>query len=280
MATASDNTSYTLAACLSAAIVLTGCGSVIPVKPQAVLPKPETSAPQARRHAATVPPTPAAVLPRQAYSSNGEKVAYVAQPNPYTARPGSVPEEARSIFVVASARLEKGDLEAAQAKYTLLTEKYPGLSGPWLKLGIIAEQQEQYPAAVANYEKAISVNRDNVNAYVALGLLQRRQGNFDAARQAYLDALAVWRDFPEAHLNLAILYDLYMNRADEAQKHYEAYHFLTGERDEQAHKWLVEVRHRTGIEQSFIDIPPADGVAATDTGSESAVAVARSKAAD
>ena len=47
-----------------------------------------------------------------------------------------------------------------------------------------------------------------------------------------------------------------MNQPEQAQKHYEAYQFLTNGRDQKVHKWLVEVKQRTGIERSFIDIPP------------------------
>jgi tetratricopeptide (TPR) repeat protein len=102
------------------------------------------------------------------------------------------------------------------------------------------------------------VNKNNVNAYIALGQLQRKQGYFSDAQNTYLEALNVWKDFPEAHLNLAILYDLYVNEPEEAQKHYEAYDFLTGRKDEKVKKWLVEVKQRTGIERSFIDIPPKE----------------------
>ena len=127
-----------------------------------------------------------------------------------------------------------------------------------MKLGDIAEKNEDYDAAIKLYKKAISINKRNVNAYIALGLVQRKQGYFADAQKTYLDALHVWKDFPEAHLDLAILYDLYVNKPVEAQKHFEAYYFLTGSKDEKVRKWLVEVRRRTGIERSFIDNPPND----------------------
>jgi Flp pilus assembly protein TadD len=123
-------------------------------------------------------------------------------------------------------------------------------------LGVIAEKEEKYDEAIGHYRKAISVNEKNVNAYLALGLVQRKQGHFADAHTTYVEALDVWRDFPEAHLNLAILYDLYVNQPEQAQRHYEAYQFLTGGKDRKVHKWLVEVKQRTGIDRSFIDIPP------------------------
>jgi tetratricopeptide (TPR) repeat protein len=217
-----------------------------------------------------------APIPRQAYDAGGIKIPYVPQPNPYTSGNAAVPTEARAMFVTASARLKEGNLSSAQSKFEQLAEKYPDLSGPWVKLGEIAERREQYDDAIGHYRRAIKLNRNNVNAYIALGMVQRRQGRFNDAQQAYLAALDVWKDFPEAHLNLAILYDLYGNQAEAAQRHYEAYYFLTGGKDEKAHKWLVEVRQRTGIEQSLIDFPPAVAEAApAGEGESNSVAVAR-----
>jgi Flp pilus assembly protein TadD len=219
--------------------------------------------------------TGTAPLPQQAYDARGARIPYVPQPNPYTSSNAAVPAEARAMFVAASTRLREGDLSSAQTRFEQLTEKYPQLSGPWVKLGEIAERREQYDVAIGHYRHAIDLNRNNVNAYIALGMAQRRQGRFNDAQDSYLAALDVWKDFPEAHLNLAILYDLYGNQAEAAQRHYEAYDFLTGGKDEKSHKWLVEVRQRTGMEQSFIDSPPiVVEIVPADKANDSSVAAA------
>jgi hypothetical protein len=199
-----------------------------------------------------------ALLPKQGYDSAGAKVPYIPQPNPYTSLAAPVPTAAKSMYAVASSLLQQGRLKEARTLFLKLTEKFPSLSGPWVRLGAIAEKEEKYDEAVAHYKEAVKVNKNNVNAYIALGLVQRKQGYFSDAHSTYLAALDVWRDFPEAHLNLAILYDLYANKPEEAQKHYEAYSFLSGGKDEKVHKWLAEVKQRTGIEGSFIDNPPAE----------------------
>ena len=254
MATVSGKHRFTLAASLLASLCILGCNTMGPVQRKAS--DVESDAPvkeQKQRLAVRTLDTP---LPKQAYDSKGNKLAYVPQPNPYTHKARAVPPDARSAFVAANSMFQQGDLQAARAGFRKMTEKYPVLSGPWVQLGAIAEKQEKYEGAVKHYRKAISVNRKNVNAYLALGLLQRRLGEFGAAQASYNKALQVWKDFPEAHLNLAILYDLYVNQPEQAQKHYEAYSFLTGNKDKKVHKWLVEVKRRTGIEQSFIDNPP------------------------
>jgi len=273
MATVSGNPRFTLTAALLVPILVSGCYTVMPVKPHTKASvKSDIDTAQSHQPLDLVPTdTP---LPRQTYNAAGEKIPYVPQQNPYTDKAATVPTEANAIFLAANARFMAGDVNGAMKKFTTLTEKYPSLSGPWLNLGSIAEAEEKYPEAIRNYQQAISVNRNNVNAYIALGLLQRKQGYFTDAHKTYHEALAVWKDFPEAHLNLAILYDLYLNKPEEAQKHYEAYYFLTGEKDEKVQKWLVEVRHRTGIKESYIDIPPANVADKPDNGPDGSVTVA------
>jgi hypothetical protein len=256
--------------------VVAGCSSMTPVS-QSMIPAVVTGDSGKREAPVTAgKPVP---LPLQSYTAGGEKIPYVAQPNPYTSSGADIPQAAWSAFTTANARLDGGNVKGAQEGFINLTENYPALSGPWVRLGEIAEQLELYDEAVDHYEKAISVNRNNVSAYLRLGLLQRRQGNFRAAEHAYAGALHVWKDCPQAHLNLAILQDLYLNRPEDAQRHYEAYAFLAGMKDKKANKWLVEVRQRTGIDRSFVDNPPKevagspaagtsdDGVTATAGGS-------------
>jgi Flp pilus assembly protein TadD len=251
----SDKANMLQATVLIMAFFVAGCSSMTPVR-QSMNPTVVTGDSGKREAPETVgKPVP---LPLQAYTASGEKIPYVAQANPYTSSGADIPQAARSAFTTANARLDDGNVKGAQEDFIKLTENYPALSGPWLRLGEIAEKLELYDEAIGHYEKAISVNRNNVSAYLRLGLLQRRQGNFRAAENAYAGALHVWKDCPQAHLNLAILQDLYLNRPEDAQRHYEAYAFLAGMKDKKANKWLVEVRQRTGIDRSFVDNPPKE----------------------
>ena len=263
MATVSDKNCLMLTVVLLVPLVSSGCSALMPSS-QLTSKTAGNGGPDMSARSVVVP-TDNKSIPRQRYNSAGEKVPYVAQPNPYTTDTSAIPQEAKTMYVAASSMLSEGDLKGAHARFQQLTVKFPSLSGPWVQLGAIAEKNEDYDEAINLYEKAISVNKRNINAYIALGLTQRKQGNFSAAQKTYLNALHVWKDFPEAHLDLAILYDLYVNNPVEAQKHYEAYYFLTGGKDEKVRKWLVEVRRRTGIESSFIDIPP-NGIASVPNG--------------
>jgi len=271
MATVSGRNSVKVAIALLTCLVYAGCNAIAPVHRQSEKTAADAGAQSGLGDLVVMINGDNAPLPRQAYNAAGEKVPYVPDKNPYTSGGAAIPAEARTKFAAGDNALSRGDLKGARAQFREITEKYPALSGAWVKLGYIAEKKGKYDKAVKCYSNAIKVNKENVNAYIALGLVQRRQGKFTHAQKAYLDALQVWKDFPEAHLNLAILYDLYMNSPENAQKHYEAYDFLTGGKHQNVHKWLVEVKQRTGIQHSFIDVPPrvaAQTVSAEPTGAK------------
>ncbi|WP_297790736.1 tetratricopeptide repeat protein [uncultured Marinobacter sp.] len=237
-------------------LLVSGCAALLP-QPQDNSTVDETKASQPMVAGSPATQSDArAPLPQQAYTAEGEKIEYRAEPNPYTSSDSDVPQEARLAFQSASKLMAAEQYREARKAFKAMTRDFPTLSGPWVKLGEIADKRDNAPRAEAAYRKAIEVNPDNVNAYMALALHQRRQGDFDGARQTYVDALELWKDFPGAHLNLAILYDLYLNQPELAQPHYEAYDFLTKGNDPKVGNWLVEVRRRTGIETSFIDNPP------------------------
>ncbi|MDO3720945.1 tetratricopeptide repeat protein [Marinobacter sp. chi1] len=195
-------------------------------------------------------------LPRQAYDVAGNKIDYESEPNPYIQASVPVAPEAVARFQAASKLMAEEQNRMARKAFEAITRDYPELSGPWVKLGELAEIGERLERAEKSYRTAIEVNPENVNAYLSLALLQRRNGDFEASRDTYVSALKLWKDFPEAHLNLAILYDLYMNQPVNAQPHFEAYEFLVKGDHPQVADWLIEIRRRTGIETSFIDIPP------------------------
>jgi len=220
----------------------------------------------ARRKAASNGP-----LPTQAYDPAGKAIPYVGEPNPYLSDKTPVATEAKAAFLNAQSTLKRGDTKSAKSLFVAMTKKYPELSGPWVQLATIAESKGDTKDAINKYKMAIKVNRSNLNAYAALALLQRQSGQFMDAEGTYIDALNVWKDFPEAHLNLAVLYDLYINDPVSAQKHYEAYYFLTGKKDEKVRKWLVEVKRRTGIEYSFIETPPTVNEQVAKNGTEATV---------
>ncbi|SFL83361.1 TPR repeat-containing protein [Marinobacter zhejiangensis] len=263
---------------LAAVLLLSGCASLSNFAPGLAGSSEdmtEVSAPAVIDTPALAPAAIAeggAPLPQQSYSITGEKIPYQPAPNPYLSGQAPVPPQAVADFRAAQALLDAEQYRDARIAFRQMTRDYPDLSGPWVKLGEIADKRDYPDKAEEAYRNAVEVNPNNINAYLALALHLRQKGSFAAAQQAYIDVLTLWKDCPPAHLNLAVLYDLYLNRPELAQPHYEAYDFLTGGDNPEVNNWLVEVRRRTGIETSFIDQPPAlpEPVEATPVAAEQA----------
>ena len=195
-------------------------------------------------------------LPHQAYDEKGLKIPYVAAENPYLKQTGTISKGSVLLFIEAKKALAADDEKTAVQKLKVIAEKDPSLAGPLVMLGDISMTNERYAEAADYYQKALTINDVNVNAWLGLGEAQRRQGEFIAAQNTYAKALQQWSDFPEAHLNLGVLYDLYLNIPQQAQAHYEAYLFLTNKKTHAATDWYQEVQSRTGITASFIDAGP------------------------
>lgn len=191
-------------------------------------------------------------IPVPETDDTGAFLPYEATPNPYLAQKGKVKKESIAKYIDAKRALKQKNYGHAEKLFKELTAEDKGLSGSWVGLGDVAVEQKQYDNAIEHFTRAIQLNSKNVNAYMRLAHAQRLQGNFLHAQNTYAKALALWPDFPEAHLNLAVLYDIYLNHPLRAQKHMEAYLYLTGGENKQVVKWLAEIQQRTGVPVSLI----------------------------
>lgn len=190
-------------------------------------------------------------LPVQEQGDEGQWLPYEPRENPYTAQRGRIDKESITRFIEARRAFKAEEWERAEALLQELIEADDDLSGPWVMLGDIASERGEHQKALDAYAKAIAINGDNVNAYLRLALTQRKLGRYLHAQNTYAAALKLWPDYPEAHLNLAVLYDIYLNHPLRAQKHMEAYQFLTDGENTRVSAWLEEIRSRTGIAPGF-----------------------------
>lgn len=220
--------------------LLTACASNKVVKPVGLL-KPTTGPLDLRSTVQYIPQ-------RSKNAETGMLEPYIPQVNPYTVETGRIDAESVKTFIAAKRAIQGSELENAKQLLTQITETDKKLSGPWVLLGDIAKKQKDLEGAVEHYKKAVEINRNNINAYLRLAKLQREMGKFIESQNSYSWALSRWRDFPEAHLNLAVLYDIYLNKPLKAQRHLEAYQFLTSGRDSVRADWLKEIQQRTGEE--------------------------------
>ncbi|MDX1693297.1 MAG: tetratricopeptide repeat protein [Ketobacteraceae bacterium] len=195
-------------------------------------------------------------LPKQEYAPDGSKIPYKAMPNPQLQNKAPVDPAAIARFNRADQLLREGQHKAARKEFLSITKDFPALSGPWVRVAELEISNKSYGKAFEAYQSAIAANPDNMKARLDLGMVYRAQGYFAEAQETYLKALERWPDFAEAHYNLGVLYDLYVNNPVAAQKHFQAYYFLTGKTDEKVRKWLVELQRRSGDETDYIDQPP------------------------
>lgn len=188
----------------------------------------------------------------------GLLLPYQSAENPYLQKSGQIAAPLVVEFISARRAYQSNRYKEAKKILEGLTSKDNSLSGPWVMLGDIALKDKKPKQAIQSYQKAIAINKGNVNAYLPLAKVQRQQGDFIAAQNTYAQALSIWKDFPEAHLNLAILYDIYLNKQILSQRHLEAYLFLVDGRDKKQVNWLTKLQQRTGKDiQLEVDIRKA-----------------------
>ena len=165
-------------------------------------------------------------------------------PNPYLANPVDAPRQAQALFSQALAALRAEQWQKAEVLLQELTVEHPQLSGPWLNLGIVYRRTDRLPQAEEAFERAVSANGKNLDAYNQLAVIKRLQGDFPAAEKLYLQALEVWPQHGASHRNLGILYDLYLGQFDKALVHFESYQQLQAEPDRQITGWIVDLKRR------------------------------------
>lgn len=176
---------------------------------------------------------------------------YEARQNPYLALKGRIDRDVVTKFIQARRLLRAKNTTKAKVTLGEITAMDKSLSGPWVMRGDIAVTEDKHKDAIALYKKAIQTNKSNVNAYLKLAKSQRVLGQFVPAQNTYAQALSLWPDFPEAHLNLGVLYDVYLNHPLRAQKHMQAYQFLTDGKNKQVIAWIGEIQQRTGVKTSL-----------------------------
>lgn len=197
-------------------------------------PAAETAAPLAA--GSTTAAVPSAVLPV------GPRT-----PNPYSQNVQKYSEQVEVNFQDAANAIQQKNWTRAESVLTSLAERNPQLSGVHLNLGIVYKAKGDSEKAAAEFNRAITANSKNVEAYNHLAVLKREAGDFAAAETLYQKALTIWPFYPDGHKNIAILYDLYLSKPEQALPHYLAYQQLLPAPDKQLDSWIAELQRRLGI---------------------------------
>lgn len=126
-----------------------------------------------------------------------------------------------------------------------MATRYPVLSGPWVNIGLIQLQQEDWTAAEESLRQAIATNDQNPYAHNALGVALREQGRFAEAKRHYQEAVALDPRYARAHFNLGVLAELYLQDLPSALDHFRDYQALQRQPDPTVANWIADLERRT-----------------------------------
>ncbi len=136
-----------------------------------------------------------------------------------TAAPSPDPAE---LFARARAAQESGNPDRAQTLWQQIIVAAPTQAAPHTNLGVLYRQQGQIDEAIREYDAAIRLDPRDARAYHNLGVAHRVRGAWAEAERAYLRAIELRPDQVDSHYNLAVLYELFLNRPEDALTHYRA----------------------------------------------------------
>jgi tetratricopeptide (TPR) repeat protein len=216
---------HTFLCCLTASALICGCSS----NPEKDAIDTENSA--STQHGGTV----SSALP-----------AGPVTPNPYLQTKPNVSSQVENNFRNATAAMQQKNWSQAETILQALATANPNLSGVHLNLGIVHRAKNDMTKAAEAFNRALAANPKNLDAYNQLALLKREAGEFSEAELLYQKALGVWRFHPETHKNIAILYELYLGKAELALPHYQAYQQLLPAPDKQVDSWVADLQRRVG----------------------------------
>jgi len=181
-------------------------------------------------------------------SSKGQKGAgleltdnFVAMPDPYRQSAPPLPPELVRAFTAAQQLMAAEQYADAERSFAAIASQRPRPSGPWVNIGIARWRQSQTDTAAEAFERALSLNKLNGDAYTQWGVMARELGDFSTAEMLYRDALAVWPHNYDAHINLGVLLDLYRGELKAALEHYKMAAQIAGEPSRQLQGWVIDL---------------------------------------
>ena len=189
-------------------------------------------------------PKPADTSPRSSGPTGAADGASVENP---------IPAAALTLFEQAASSMASGDMLDAELRFKEFLLQYPDYPGAHVNLAIIHASNENDDAARAAIDAALTLEPNHPAALNQMGMLLRRNGKFLEAEAAYLKAVTVSPDYALAHYNLGVLNELYLQRLDQALRHFEAYQAIVGE-DKQVEKWISDLTRRVAANQRTANV--------------------------
>ncbi|MFV2059394.1 MAG: tetratricopeptide repeat protein [Gammaproteobacteria bacterium] len=147
-------------------------------------------------------------------------------------------------YIRAISLMQSNKNNSAIRALKLLTQNYPQFAGPHVNLGLIYFHAKQYSKAQKAFDKALNLNPNNAVSHNHIGVIQRKNGKFKDALKSYQLAIRSKPKYANAHLNIGILYDIYLANLSKALEHYKRYQEITGNKDKNVSKWIIDIERR------------------------------------
>lgn len=84
---------------------------------------------------------------------------------------------------------EKGEFEAAMAKYQEAVSRDPESASALFKLGGMQLVQQQYSASIDSFQRSLTLDQGNANAFVGMAVAYLHMGSFKLAEAALDEAV-------------------------------------------------------------------------------------------
>jgi tetratricopeptide (TPR) repeat protein len=123
-------------------------------------------------------------------------------------------------------------------------------------LGILYRQQGKLDQAIREYDAAIKLDPRDAWAYHNLGVAHRLRGSWVEAERAYLRAIELRPEQMDSHYNLAVLYELFLNRPEEALTQYQAVLSHGGPDADLVAPWVKGLERRLAAPSAMPSVTP------------------------
>lgn len=145
---------------------------------------------------------------------------------------------------------QRGELDLAEQQInTIIATQLNLSSNVYVLAGDISAAQgknrsQSTTTAREHYQKALAMNRNNAKAANRLAMLMREQGDFEQAASLYTQAINAQATYAPSYRNRAILFDLYMNKKQQALSDYQTYSALLFDYQKQIDEALIVVNNK------------------------------------
>ncbi len=109
-------------------------------------------------------------------------------------------------FLLAMQAYLSGRLAEAEQHFNQITLRWPHCIEAWFQRADIAEQQQNFEAAISHYEKVLAHNPEVQEVWFRLGSIAAHQNMPELAINYWNQALKINPQYAEPHLHLGLLY--------------------------------------------------------------------------